>query len=88
MPNTVLLVTADPAVTENVARILADDAEARVEFARTGRAALDRLEQGNVGLVLYDAALTLEDGIDGILEIKARFPLLPIIPVTAARRSE
>jgi len=84
---TVLVVTDNPCIVERVGTLLEGDEECDVSFAATGDEALDRIAAGGVHMVLYDAAVTLSDGIGGILRIKERFPMLPVIPVTDARRA-
>lgn len=84
---TVLIVTENPGLVDRVGTLLDGDEECDVSFAATGDEALARIGEGGVHLVLYDAAVTLSDGIGGILRIKERFPMLPVIPVTDARRA-
>lgn len=84
---TLLIVTGNRRLEERLQQALAGDGAWRLEFASSGARALDRVRRGGVDLVLYDASLTLEDGIRSMVELRTSFPMLPVIPVTDARRT-
>lgn len=51
--------------------------------AKNGQEAVDRVEQGDIDLVLMDIKMPVMDGLEATKEIKDKYPDMPIIALTA-----
>lgn len=62
----------------------------RAEFAENGRAAMHRLAEGDIDLMMLDLFMPVQDGHQTLKQIRAdsRFDFMPIIVVTAERSDE
>jgi len=59
-----------------------------VETALSGEAALDRIEETDVDVVVLDVLMQGKDGIETLKEIKKRRPLLQVIMLTGHAKLE
>lgn len=77
----VLLVEDNPADIYLVRRILAETSDFPVAVEAVGRlaAALDRLHQGGIDLVLLDLSLPDSNGLDTFRQLSVRTPLVPVV---------
>lgn len=62
----------------------------RADFAENGAAALQRLEQGGVDLVMLDLFMPVQDGSETLAAIRSesRYDFLPVIVLTAQKSDE
>jgi two-component system response regulator HydG len=79
---TLLVADDDPAVRESLERTLTREGYA-VVLAPDGQAALDRLRQGGVDLVLSDLKMPGLTGLELLREVKAAAPDVDVIMLTA-----
>ena len=82
--STILVVDDEPSIAESIAEILSGEGY-DVRMAPNGRAALEALESGDVGLVLLDHMMPLMDGGQLLAEMDVRGHLgrIPVVMVTA-----
>jgi CheY-like chemotaxis protein/anti-sigma regulatory factor (Ser/Thr protein kinase) len=80
---TTILVVDDNALERKLAGKCVEAAGWSVEFAENGRQALDKLAHLKPDLVLTDLRMPDMDGLELVLETKARFPLTPVVLMTA-----
>src|SRR5262249_54131162 len=79
-----ILVVEDNAVDRLlVGRLLAKDMNLTTAYAGNGREALDMLAKEAPDLVLTDMQMPEMDGLELVREVRARFPLVPVILITA-----
>ena len=81
-----LVVEDDDAISAPLVRALAREGH-EVDHVATGEAALDRLEDGGVDLVVLDLGLPDADGVDVCRRLRAQDPRLAVLILTA-RSSE
>ncbi len=78
----ILVVDDDPSLREFLEIFLASEGY-RVESSEDGDGALSALEAGDIDCVLSDIKMPGMDGVSLLKEIKARWPKLPVILITA-----
>ena len=67
-------------VRQGIRQILADAADIATPLeAATGPAALQKVREGSVDVVLLDIALPVRDGLDVLKQLKAEQPRLPVL---------
>ena len=81
-----LVVEDDDAISAPLVRALAREGH-EVDHVATGEAALDRLEDGGIDLVVLDLGLPDADGVDVCRRLRAQDPRLAVLILTA-RSSE
>ncbi len=82
MPATLLVVDDEPQILQAVSGILQDEGF-EVLTAPDGETALKVVSEGTPDLVLLDIALPGKDGLEVLQELKARYPTLPVVMVSA-----
>jgi two-component system nitrogen regulation response regulator NtrX len=82
MPATLLVVDDEPQILQAVAGILQDEGF-EVLTAPDGETALKTASEGPPDLVLLDIALPGKDGLEVLQELKARYPFLPVVMISA-----
>ena len=83
----ILIVDDEKDVHYSFQRFLAS-LQGRVDCALSGQEALDRLERGDVDLVILDIKLGGADGLQILGVIRDRYPHLPVIMMTAYGTTE
>jgi len=78
----VLVVDDDPAICQSLRDLLLDEGYA-VTTATGGLDALERLESGDIDLVLSDVVMPDLDGHDLFLRVRDRYPDVPVVLMTA-----
>lgn len=78
---TILAVDDEPVVLESIERHLRKEPY-NLQTAKTARAAVGRLEEGGIDIVLTDLMMPEIDGLELLKLIKARTPELPVIMIT------
>jgi two-component system, OmpR family, response regulator MprA len=81
----VLVVDDEPAVRLSLTRAL-DLEHYEVECANDGRAALDRLVDGGIDLVIMDIAMPVLDGLSACRALRKRGDHVPVLMLTAKNR--
>ncbi len=79
----VLVVDDNPVDRHLAGALLAKRPELKVLFAENGRAALAQLQQQPPDLVLTDLHMPELDGLELVVEVRKKYPLVPIILMTA-----
>ncbi len=80
---TTVLIVDDSALDRELAkRILAEDSQLAIETVDAGRAALDRLSEGGVDLVLTDLMMPDINGLQLVTTIRVDHPDVPVIIMT------
>jgi len=82
MPATLLVVDDEPQILQAVSGILQDEGF-EVLTSPDGETALKTVSEGNPDLVLLDIALPGKDGLEILQELKARYPALPVVMISA-----
>lgn len=80
-----LIVDDEPPFVRQVTRLLEGDGDARVRVAATafnGAEALEKLEQGDIHLLITDVRMPLMDGIELVRRAHAKFPWLESVIVS------
>ncbi len=80
---TTILIVDDSLVSRELARGCLADSNLITVFATNGREALESIERDMPDLVLTDLQMPEMDGLELVQEIKASFPMLPVILMTA-----
>ena len=79
-----LLVDDEPDILETVRELVeATFPGVEVVTAESGRRALDRLGEGAVDAIVTDYRMAGMDGADLVLEVRRRWPLVPVLMLTA-----
>lgn len=78
----ILVVDDDRELQENIIEVL-EDADFDVCAAANGDAALQKLAQKNIDLVLLDLIMPVMGGMEALAQIKRRFPKVRIVMMTA-----
>jgi two-component system sensor histidine kinase/response regulator len=80
-----LLVAEDNEINQQVAREILESAGLRVDIAKTGKEAVEKVRMNNYDAVLMDIQMPELDGLQATAELRrdARFTDLPIIAMTA-----
>lgn len=71
-----------------VGDLLAADGSFRIQYANSGKAALEHLREHLPDLVLTDLSMRDMDVLDMLTQIKSRHPLLPVVLMTSRGREE
>jgi PAS domain S-box-containing protein len=82
-PQAHVLIVDDGAENRQLVRVLLEDAGISVSEAENGRVALERMEAGNVDLVLMDMQMPEMDGKTAARRLRAQGCTAPIIALTA-----
>ncbi|MHB8067144.1 MAG: sigma-54-dependent transcriptional regulator [Desulfobaccales bacterium] len=82
MPATLLVVDDEPQILQAVSGILQDEGF-EVITAPDGETALKTVSEAAPHLVLLDIALPGKDGLEVLQELKARYPALPVVMISA-----
>jgi two-component system nitrogen regulation response regulator NtrX len=82
MSPTILAIDDEPQILQTLAGLLQDEGF-EVQTAASGEAGLRLVQEGPPDLVLLDIALPDRDGLDLLQDIKAHYPALPVIMVSA-----
>ncbi len=82
-----LLVVDDDDLVRDYLRTALSRANHEVETACNGREALEMLARRPVGVVITDILMPEKEGIETILEIRARFPGTRIIAISGGGRT-
>ena len=78
MSGTICIVDDEPAILNTLSSILEDEGY-RVTIAKTGREALNVIQQEPPDLVLLDIWLPELDGLEVLMHIREQFPKMPVI---------
>ena len=81
--SSVLLVDDDDDFRHDMRRMLVSNGLGLVETANSGVAALERLEQGGIAVVLLDMVMPGISGVELLGILVERYPALPVIMITA-----
>lgn len=86
----VSILVVDDSATERVriSGLLARKGIYQVLTAADGQQGLDLIEDTHVDLVLTDLQMPVMDGLDLVREVRARFPHIPVVLMTAAGSEE
>jgi CheY-like chemotaxis protein len=84
----VLVVDDFPADRQLVGRLLEQDGDLKVEYAVHGADALAKMEQKLPDLVVTDLVMPQMDGLELVRVVTERYPLVPIILMTAQGNEE
>ena len=86
LPELPLILVVDDSQLEQryVGKLLASYNEWRVAFARNGAEALAAIERQPPAAVLTDLPLPVQDGLAFVEKIRERFPLVPVVLMTAS----
>ena len=79
-----LLLVEDNALNREVATAILDKTQIRVIVANNGQEAIEQVGQIAVDLVLMDLQMPVMDGFEATRRIRAQYPELPIIALSAA----
>src|SRR5260370_3896174 len=79
----VLVVDDNPVDRLLVGKLLAKGINLSTTYAENGRVALDAMAQDMPDLVLTDMQMPEMDGLQLVREVRGRYPLVPIILITA-----
>jgi sigma-B regulation protein RsbU (phosphoserine phosphatase) len=83
VPIRVLLVEDDPGYARLVAEVLTESGEHHVTTVPTLGDALVRLDAEDVDIVMLDLGLPDADGIEAVVQVRAKTPWLPIVVLSA-----
>jgi len=79
-----LLLVEDNALNREVATAILDKTRIRIILANNGQEAIDQVGRTSIDLVLMDLQMPVMDGFEATRRIRARYPELPIIALSAA----
>ncbi|WP_296806066.1 response regulator [Thiocapsa sp.] len=79
-----ILVVEDNLLNQEVAKRILEKTGAQVTLANHGAEALDLVQERSFDLVLMDLQMPVMDGFEATRRIRASFPELPVIALTAA----
>jgi CheY-like chemotaxis protein len=79
----VLVVDDSPVERRLAGGILEKNSELKVEYAANGAEALEKIQQSPPDVVLSDLQMPELDGLELVGAIRSRFPLIPVILMTA-----
>src|SRR5262245_20006909 len=83
LPTTVLVVDDSPVDLRLAGGILEKSSEFRAMYAGNGTEALTAMERQLPGMVLTDLQMPEMDGLELVEAIRTRYPLVPVILMTA-----
>jgi CheY-like chemotaxis protein len=86
MTSRVLIIDDDPLLREIAVELLTEAGHA-CQVAEDGRLGLARLEAATPDLVLLDMIMPNMDGVETLGQIKARWPDLPVVVMSAGTRT-
>ncbi len=81
--DTLLIVDDEPDLAEGLRRTIQSDLDCRILVAGNGSDALQMVEDDTVDVVLADIIMPKMDGLSLLREIKARYPAVTVIMMTA-----
>lgn len=84
----VLFINKDKEVQEKVRDILAQQDDYSLIVTDTTEEAYKIIDEGNVNFVLFDVDVALVEGVNKLLEMKERYPDLPIVATTPVKSGE
>jgi CheY-like chemotaxis protein len=87
-PKRILVIDDNVDLAQNIAEILEDLGGVEVEIASSGSAGLEKIAASAYSLVVTDMRMPGMNGLDVIRYIKARWPALPVVVMTAYARDE
>ncbi|MTW20045.1 PAS domain S-box protein [Allochromatium palmeri] len=79
-----LLLVEDNALNREVAMAILDKTRIKILLASNGQEAIDQVGQAQVDLVFMDLQMPVMDGFEATRRIRAQYPALPIIALSAA----
>lgn len=77
----ILVVDDEISVREMVSDMLSSSS-VEIALAKSGIQALQVLSSGNIDLVITDIVMAEENGIDLIMDMKKRYPNIPIVAIS------
>jgi DNA-binding response OmpR family regulator len=85
MPDTFgnIVIADDDALTRSAYKAALQRAGYTVQAAQDGEEATRMVERGGVSLLILDILMPRKEGLETLLEMKNRFPDLPIIAISA-----
>ncbi|HSZ73342.1 MAG TPA: response regulator [Rhizomicrobium sp.] len=83
----ICVIDDDDAVRQTICRILTGAGHAVVE-ARDGRMGLKVIEHAHPTMIITDIVMPNREGIETIMEVKQRFPNIPILAISGGGRME
>jgi CheY-like chemotaxis protein len=86
MTSQVLIIDDDPLLRAMAVELLTEAGHA-CHLAEDGKLGIARLEAGMVDLVLLDMIMPNMDGVETLGQIKARWPDLPVVVMSAGTRT-
>jgi two-component system chemotaxis response regulator CheY len=83
----ICVIDDDDAVRQTICRILSGSGYSIAE-ARDGRLGLKMIEQSQPVMIITDIVMPNREGIETIMEVKQRFPHIPILAISGGGRLE
>lgn len=84
----VLFINKDANVKERVSEILAKKEDFELFTAETTDEAERIIDAGGINFVLFDVDVAMSEGVNRMIELKDKYPDLPIVATTPIRQKE
>jgi DNA-binding NtrC family response regulator len=84
----VLFINNDPGVQERVKDILGENQDYSLFIADTAKKAFEIIENSKIDFVLFDVDVALEEGVNKLLEMKEKYPDIPIVATTPVKKGD
>ncbi|MCE1247064.1 MAG: response regulator [Firmicutes bacterium] len=84
----VLFINNNSDVQERVKTILDDQADYELFIADTAGKAFEIIENNRINFVLFDVDVALEEGVNKLLEMKEKYPDIPIVATTPVKKGD